>query len=306
MSKQEISLGAKYYNDESFIRVVRFKNSNTLKIKDLITNEYRNIDIKKIKDYTLLAPDAAFAFNIVKIRDIEDVIVTCNRSSGDTYNNIGCPYLILRQNILDLHGNMVQKDKETDYVGCSVTLDNIPEGVDFNSLSACDELLYYTIVYYYIDDKLDDILECIPKISKYDNVLTQLNKQYCDIKNIPYTPGINGYCTKLKDLIVSNNTMYDVRVGFGILSIKYNITVEKNNKLSFMIKEDIEIILGHRIIDEFLIEYKKDIDLSKLSNHIMLCDVNENIYLLVYTKGDEITYDAEKNVIINLDRSKYN
>ena len=307
MKEIKISLGAKYYNDKSFIRVVRFKNSDTVKVKNLITNEYENIKVKSIEeDYTLLLPDAAITFNIVKIGEVKDVIIACNRSKGDTFDGKACPYLILRQNILDLHANIIQKEKETNFVGCSVSIDNIPEGVDFNVLTACDELLYYTIVYYYLDDTLDDIMECIPKVSRYDEVLVELNKMYCENLNMSPTPGLNGYCTKLLDLIKSNNMMYDIRAGFGILSIKHYITIDKGNKLPWMIKEDIEIVLGHRIINEFLIEYKKDIDLSSLSNHILLCDGNEKIYLLAYTKGDTITYDPDKNVIINLDRSKYN
>ena len=307
MKEIKISLGAKYYNETNYIRVIRFKNSDTVKVKNLINGNYENINIKTLQnDYTLLLPDAAIAFNIVKIGDIEDVIIACNRAKGDEYNGQSCPYLILRQNILDLHANIVQKEKETNFVGCSVSLDNIPEGVDFNILSACDNLLYYTIIYYYLDDTLDDILECIPKVSKYDEVLEKLNRMYCENKNIIPVSGIDGYCTKLKDLIITNNMMYDIRAGFGILSIKHNITIAEGNRLPFIIKEDIEIILGHRIINEFLIEYKKDIDLNTISNHILLCDCNEKIYLLAYKKGDTITYDPDKNVIINLDRSKYN
>lgn len=308
MSELKISLGAKYYNDNSIIRIIRFKNRESVKVKNLLNNKYEIISIKDIDNkYILLAPDAAIAFNIVKNKDIEDVIVTCNRAKGDTYNGRPCPYLVLRQNMLDIHANILQNDNLSgDYVGCAVSLDNIPEGVDYNILTACDELLYYTIVYYYIDDKLDDILECIPNISKYNNVLEDINKTYCKFKGYPVTPGINGYCTSLKDLIVVNNMMYCVRLGFGILPIKSDITIERNNKLPLMIKEDIEILLSHRILDEFLIEYKKDIDLDKISNHILLCDNNENIYLLKYTKGDHIAYDPDSDTIINLDKSKYN
>lgn len=311
MNEIKISLGAKYYNDNRFIRVIRFKNSETVRVKDLLTNKYELIKIKNLQeDYTLLLPDAAMAFNIVKNRDIQDVIVTCNRSKGDNIDGKPCPYLVLRQNILDLHANIIQKEKESNFVGCSVTLDNIPEGVDFNVLTACDGLLYYSIVYYYMEDKLDDILECIPKVSKYDDVLEELNKMYCEAKQIVPTPGIDGYCTTLKSLITTNNTMYDIRAGFGILSISsskesiYNPSIP--NKLNLKIREDIEIILGHRIIDEFIIDYKKDIDLDKLSNHILLCDSEENIYVLVYTKGDTITYDPDHDIIVNLDKSKYN
>lgn len=310
-NKIKVSLGAKYYNDNKFIRVIRFKNSETVRVKNLITNEYELIKLKDLeKNYTLLLPDAAISFNIVKVKDIEDVIVAVNRSQGDIYDGKPSPYLILRQNIYDLHANIIQKERETDFVGCSITLDNIPEGVDFNAVLACDELLYYSIIYYYIEDKLSDILECIPKISRYDDILVKLNKAYCEAKGIPVVNGANGYCTTLKDLMVTNNTMYDIRAGFRILSIKCSsksiYDTNRPNKLHFKVKEDIEILLGHRIIDEFIMEYKKDIDLDKLSNHILVCDSEENIYVINYTKGDTITYDPDKDLIINLDKSKYN
>ena len=308
MNEIKVSLGAKYYNDNSIIRIIRFKNSETVKVKNLLTNEYTNIKIKDIEDkYILLSPDAAIAFNIVKNANVEDVIVTCNRAKGDTYDGKPCPYLVLRQNILDLHANIIQTENLSgEYVGCCVSLDNVPEGVDYNVLTACDELLYYTIVYYYIDDKLDDILECIPSISKYDSVLNRLNLQYCKSKGLnTNVPGLNGYCIKLRDLITVNNMMYCIRLGFGILPINKTLFIE-NNRLPLSMREDIEILLSHRILNDFLIEYKKDIDLTKISNHILICDKDENIFLLKYTKGDTITYDPDNDTIINLDKSKYN
>lgn len=302
----KVSLGAKYYNDKEFIRIIKFKNAETIRVKDLITNTYKTMKVSELDKYTLLMPDAAISFNIVRIGETKDVIVACNRSKGDQFNNTPCPYLILRQNITDIHANIVQKNTNIQYVGCSATIDNIPEGVDFNILSACDELLYFCVVYYYIDDKLDDILECIPKISRYDQVLEEMNRMYCKFKNVPYTPGLHGYYSKLVDLIKYNNMMYDIRVGFNIIPIKQDMIIDGRGKLHYSLKENLEIIATHRMIDEFAMEYKKDIDLSKLRRkYILVCDASEKLYIVQYTQGDTITYDPDRDLIINLDRSKY-
>lgn len=309
---KSFKLGTKVYKDNELLRIIKFKNQATVRVQNLITKEEKCMSLKTIKDnYTLLRPDGIFTFSIVSMEGgkYDDVIVTMNRYK-DLKNNITIPYLMLRQNIIDLFATIIRrKDYKEDYVGCCVTADTIPEGLDFKVLLACDGIKSYTYVDFYISDTLDDILECI-KINKYDNVLDSLWKSYSKMKNIPITPemdGVIGYCSNLRKLINDNNMMYDVYAGFNILSINQSLLISEDNTLKDNIqKRNIEELIGKELLNETCIKYFKNIDLDEIKRHYKLLVDNEGIiYLIVYDEGNNVVFDKDRNKLASLGFDKY-
>ena len=309
-NSKNVQLGSKYYNDDNLYRVIGFKNAETIRLLDLISKEVIKMPVKELKEnYTLLIPDAALSFNIVQLNDnVEDVIITMNRFADLNEGN-QIPYCVCRQNIKDVHANIVKNDfLKYDFVGASVSVDTVPEGVDYSIMLACNGINYYTILYTYCTDSLSDILSCIPHINKYDIVLNDLFRSYAKFKHLPVGPesdGVHGYCSTLKKLLVDNNFMYDFRAGLGIWDINKTMIVN-DNRIDPVLKESIEIMVRHRIESELCIKYNKDVDLDEIKrSYILVADDNDDIYLIVYDKGDEIAYDPDKDIIIRMNTDKY-
>lgn len=309
-NSKNIQLGSKYYNDDNLYRVIGFKNAETVRLLDLISKEIIKMPVKELKEnYTLLIPDAALSFNIVQLSDnIEDVIVTMNRFADLNEGN-QIPYCVCRQNIKDVHANIIKTDfLKYDFVGASVSIDTVPEGVDYSIMLACNGINYYTILYTYCTDSLSDILSCIPHINKYDVVLNDLFRSYAKYKHLPVGPesdGVHGYCSTLKKLLEDNNFMYDFRAGLGIWDINKTM-ITNDNRIEPVLKESIEIMVRHRIESELCIKYNKDVDLDEIKrSYILVADDNDDIYLIVYDKGDEIAYDPDKDIIIRMNTDKY-
>ena len=305
-----IQLGSKYYNDDNLYRVIGFKNIDTVRLLDLVSNEIIKMNIDTLrKEYTLLIPDAALSFNIVDIGDnIEDVIVFMNRFADLNEGNL-LPYCVCRQNIRDLHANIIKnKFLHQEFVGCSISVETIPPEVDYGILLECNGINYYTILYTYCTDSLDDILKCIPRVNKYDVVLNNLFRSYAKIKHLPIGPesdGIHGYCSTLRKLLEDNNFMYDFRAGFGVWQINTEFKCIEN-KIDPIFKESIEIMVSHRIENEVCVKYNKDIELDDITrSYILVADTKDDIYLIVYDKGVNIAYDPDKDIIIRIDTKKY-
>ena len=306
-----VQLGSKYYNDDHLYRVLAFKNSETARVLDLVTKEVLRIPIEELKkDYTLLLPDAAISFCIVGLADnLEDVIVTMNRFS-DLNEGVQIPYCVCRQNVRDLHANIVKTDfLKHNFVGCSISIDTCPPEVDYNIMLACNSINFSTILYTYCDDSLEDMLMCIPHIDKYDRVLDDLYRSYAKVKHLPVSKesdGIHGYCSTLRKLLVDNNFMYDFRAGLGIWSINTTMKVDNANKIEPVFKESIEIMVSHRMMNEICVKYHKDVDLDLIKrSYVLIADANDDIYLIVYDKGLNIAYDPDRDLIIKLDTEKY-
>lgn len=309
-NSETIQLGSKYYNDNNLYRVLSFVNSNTVRVLDLVSKEVIKIDTTTLKkEYTLLLPDAVLSFNIAQLpNNVEDVIIFMNRFA-DLNDGNQLPYCVCRQNIRDLHANIIKNDfLHQEFVGCSVSIDSIPPEVDYNIMLACDGLNYYTIVYTYVDDSLEDILSCIPRKDKYDRVLDDLFRSYAKFKHLPIGPesdGIYGYCSTLRKLLVDNNFMYDFRTGLGVWGIDTEMIVS-DNRIDPKLKESIEIMVRHRINNEICIPYHKDTDIDAIQrSYILVADSTDELYLIVYDKGYDIAYDPDKDIIIKFNTNKY-
>jgi hypothetical protein len=146
----------------------------------------------------------------------------------------------------------------------------------------------------YMDDSLDTILSCI-KEKKYDRVLEALFQDHMkhvilDREEVSKDQIHMGYCRTLKTLLTYTNFMYDFRRAFGIAEIDFDLSncINDNNTLSIDAKEAIQKLYNKYIIDELVIKFDKDIDLESIQvPKLLLCDKNDNVYLITYTEGKE-------------------
>lgn len=282
------------------LKVVGLQNESILKVKDLKNND----NIFKIKkaflesEYTLLEPDAYVMFGIVNLQgNIQDIIVSMFRTK-DMENGSNIPYCVCRQNITNLHGAMIRTQDLSSIVpqevGMCMSLETIPDGIDYSIMTACDSLSHFTMVAAYMDDKLSDLLQCL-KINKYDDVLEFLFQEHMkhvvmDKDIVSKDPIHMGYCRTLQSLLEYNSFMYDFRRAFGISEISIDLieNTTEDGKLSPIAKEAIQKAYNKYILEETVIKYDKDIDLDSIAQtRIMVSDANEKVFIITYTEGKE-------------------
>lgn len=304
--------GQKYYKyiDGNLysIRLGRLKNNkfSARVLTSKNSNEFIQVSEEELKDdYILLNPDGYITFCIVKLYgEIEDVIVTLHRNQ-DMFEN-ALPYAVCRQSVSDIFTQTIIKTPEIMYVGCSVSQDTCPEGVDFRAMTSCNEMESMDAAAVYMDDTLDTILSFI-NVKKYNNVLTKSTissiKSYEDMKNMTIAaraegrflalpPKPYGYENELKDLLIHNDFMYDFYKAFGINIIPYPI----DNK-AFKLSEDnyeansialqkiryIEDIIRHDILAIYVTAFNKTINLKEIKRNYMLAiDSNDKLWIIAY------------------------
>lgn len=323
-----IELGLRYFkfNEDDSLEVVQVTKikSEVVRVYDMNTHVYRFIKIEQLeKEYTGIVPDGFVVFSIINMTaNTKDIVIETYRAS-DVDNGIQIPYQVCRQNMIDI---FYQMTGHTDtMVGCSITVDSIPEGMPFNDIVSAQYnnvkngiVKQYMIALYY-DDKLEDLLRPLPS-KHFDNELEYLFADHA--KNV--APGkevlnkimglrdFHGYNRTIKELLEYTNFMYDVRRGFGILSINEAFEYDES---SGIIDENIihiiETVNSIKFTKPIAIKYSKDIDLSKLDNrHMLVCDGNEDVYLIAYNRIEKhhVTQSEERDVImqsLGLNMSKY-
>lgn len=294
----------KYIGKELYsIRLGRIKN-NKFSAKVLTEdthNEYIQVSEEELKsDYILLNPDGYITFCIVKLHgDIEDVIVTLHRNKDMSANAL--PYAVCRQSVSDVFSQTLVKTDQIIYVGCSVSQDTCPEGIDFRAMTSCDSMESMDAVAVYMDDTLNDILSFI-NIKKYNNVLFKSTsasiKAYKNMKEratiarsqgnfmLSPPPKPFGYENDLKDLLIHNDFMYDFYKAFGINILPFPIYMEEYiniNDNSIRKIRYLEDIIRHDILEVYVTPFSKTIDLKQIMRNYMLAiDSNDKLWIIAY------------------------
>lgn len=307
-------IGCRYFvadNDEQgnvvlnkLYKVIGIQNEKVLKVHDLLNDTIIKIDKQTLEEEcVLLEPDAYVLFTIVNLQNnIEDVIVSMFRVKDMAQANT-VPYCVCRQNITNLYGAMIRtQDLSSPFpleVGMCMSIETIPDGVDYNIMTACDGIKHMTMVAAYLDDKLDDMLSCV-KVKKYDAVLETLFQDH--IKHVLIDRDIAskqpihmGYCRTLKSLLEYTSFMYDFRRAFGVAEVDVDLSkgVTEDGRLLPEAKEIIQKSYNKYILNELVIKFDKDIDLDSIQQtKIMICDKNENIYIITYTEGKNYIEDT--------------
>ena len=284
----------KHTEDDNLIvyKVISFASYDKARVID-INNPDKTFKIpyeELLKDYNMLLPDGNIVFNIVGLNDnIEDVIVAMFK------NNTNIPYCVARQNIINIYNDFIKKYDNLTSVGMCMSLDTIPDGIDYRIMLSCNEALFQTSVAYYMDDTLNDILRCIKKKDMYDTVLNNLYIDNCKKLNpllretdkVDQLESYGGYNRTLESFLKMTDFMSDVRKGFDIKEIKGIINVDENGvyTLSKSLLDYLEYELGYKLKDPVISVYNKYIDTKLISrDYIIICDESEKMYIIVYDK----------------------
>ena len=292
------------HNSDTNVSVIRLKQ----KLDEIQSLEKRKIDIRDLEDaYTMLNPDGYVTFNIVTIgnkedgKPVQDVVITLHRLKDlNTGNKV--PYAVCRQNVINTYSTVIMKHSTDWEVGMTMSVETIPEGIDYNIMTACNTCDKVIAVAAYLDDNLEDILGLVkPKdLHEYDFVLNELYKDH--INNIPKlfreeackAPIHKGYCRYLAQLLDYTDFMYDFERAFGIAKINdieiNDECIEQGDLINgfIMKKPQLEIIekaYGFKFINPIFMLFDKDINIDELSDEIALVkDCRNKIFLCNYIK----------------------
>jgi len=294
------NIGAKYQsNDGKIYRSIRYKNSDTIVLKDLETGLDCIMPISKLtNDFIKLTPDAILNLMLTKYESGENdvyavIYKTTSIAAGSTE-----PDLILRQDIYSYMKNPFAMDGKI-YVGDCITKYTLPDGdtkmMDLFEFSEVEHDVSFDL---YSDDTLDDIISIIGRKSKpFDDTLKYLHDERTQ------NGLIIGYCNSLKELMEDNHFIDAYRTLFNIMPIDWPIILDEEtsfNKdgdiiLTSKQHKALEDLLRKNITDVKILEYDYDIDISEIIkySHILVSDSNQKIYLIAYTVISDYPIDDD-------------
>lgn len=261
------------------------ENSKTDKLSyfDSEGNKKRMTITRLLRDYRMLKVDGFIMFSVVSIGLVPDVVVALQKC--DVNDNL--PYVICRQGITDVFSTYAHPDEKVQYLGISISRDTCPANVKFEDCMMCTDLKSFKSIAIYLDDTLDDILKMFSN-TKFDNILVQfkaLNEQYSAGDGLKH----EGYCLTLRELLESNNFMYDFRKCFKIMELPFHIDgelegLDANNTL--FLENELKV----NIMETYLIKYSKEINLKEIKRDYTLAtsiaDGCKDVYIVGYDPAD--------------------
>lgn len=286
-------IGTKYQifeGDEFKVRrVVRAKDNNTYVLKEHGIDQNFIVSGEELADkYIRLIPDAFLNIMITKEPayegiDVNDVYFCVNRATDITLG-VQEPVLILRQNIYSKIKNITAVFGDI-YIGeCGTIVNSSKE--ELAELMTFEEIIKSYSIAVYLDDSEVDILACIPNKLKKD-----INATLCSIKSsMPET--CKGATETLEQLWEENDFIGNYKSIFNITQIDFPIVIGKESYntegdivLNSKQKQRLEDMLRRYVSNIKVIKYDKDIDISKIVNtqHVVVCDSENIIYLIAYT-----------------------
>lgn len=277
-------IGAKFYHldDDGNLIIIRLKKFDEAKnVYSFVdenntgSKEYIKLTKEEItSNYVHLVPDGYVTFTIVRLgKDFKDVVIGLYRNQ-DLSSYV--PYAVCRQNVSDYFSNLLTKNQ--NIMGMSVSQNNCPAEINFETMLACDEVLSTDMMSVYMDDSIQDILNFIPN-KKYDAILRGLKQ-----KAMVVAPHLEGYEDTLKGLIIKNRFMFDFHMAFGILEIAFPILENQESLSEYQIAE-VNKGLGLNIMSTYVLKFSKDINLKDLNKSFFLAVCPENpkdIYIVGY------------------------
>lgn len=309
-------IGSKFYaydeeNNLIQLRVVGMNNSESVKVRYIDGSEEKinpNSLVGEGSPYKQLKPDGIIMFNVVDVADgmggsMPDVIVTLHRKN-DLDNGNSVPYCVCRQNVNDIFYEYMNPNPAVIYAGCCVSIDTIPEHIDYRIMTACNKVEYTLGLNVYLDDTLDDILSMV-KQGKFDKALDAVYTQYFNAyatnplimrANKIDGKSLHGRCKTLRVLLEENNFMYDFATAFNIFPLGFELefTGADNSKLTPLCAQALSHVCRVNIKDTFVIEYGRDIDRSKIEmSYLMAKTPSNKIYIIAYTSEGEYVESKE-------------
>ena len=276
-------VGMKFYryNANKKLEVIRIKRVYS-KDKVAVFNDGEPITHTRLmkldqilNDWTSLVPDATISFNIVKDnRNNNDVMIYAVLVDDMKDGNI-LPYVVCRTNVV----NPISSGK---LFGNTICRENSIQGSDgYRNAITVKSYVKSCIVHMYMTDTPSRIIELIPNnnvhnlnatiaefVKKYDAVSFRARSNFNNILNYTGFWTILDYAWKIENLpIIINDSTIDILTKF----------IE--DKCTSYIK-DLEVI-----------NYDKDIDLTKLpSDYMLVRDLEGVIYLATFFKDSSRKY----------------
>lgn len=322
MFKISSQIGYKFFkkDDNDNVEIIRLVKAKSYKdptnLPAIVTIEKEDgtrekIESKLLNDYTPLEPDGVVMFSIVELgtdehdKPVKDVVVTgvkfLNMKLGDT-----APFVICRQNIVDIYNNLIVRTDDDIIYGCSINQSNCPTNYDFRAFLMADKVVDTITVNIYRMDTLDDILALI-ETKEFDSILENNNATFIknevdkkDIAKAMFKKSYKGWCKSLKQLLLENNFQSDINEMFGIIDVEFKLS-------DFMVtrklpnEEEYDSVIDDMILwfsglynapiqELTVLEYYHDINLGDFNNsrYFFLRDNTKKLYMLVYTINGEI------------------
>lgn len=300
-------------NTIDLIRIVNMKkyadksDPTEVTILNLGTNEKKKINIKELKGYTPLEPDGILTFSTVLVKDYstgklsKDVVITGNKFINMKFGDV-VPYFVCRQSVTDVFYNLLCKTEDDMIAGLSVNRDNVPAGLDYGILLACDQITYSDYINFYRTDLLDDLLSMV-KVNKFNTVLEDLYNEHAKAVHDPklsFLEEHKGWCKNLQRLLHENNVQNDINEMLGITQVNFNISENIITKKLSTTSEDftsvndnlrywLSSIYKLNISEIYITEFNHDINLAEYNDarYFILRDSENKLYLLVYTLDGE-------------------
>lgn len=283
-------IGTKYQtfiDDESVIfRLLKIENDKYIFLDK--NNKKVSIDTKEVESFAKINIDAVMNIMITKSDDGAKDVYICINKTSDLVNGIERPSMILRQDIYSISKNTLSLDSNV-YVGECFTTLTAPSDEAFNELMDFTEIDHSFSIGLYVDDTMNEISMLIKYISKdFDKALVDIKKSH---KEQIDSGIIKGYCENLTELMNSNNFITNFRMMFNIAQLDFPIRLDNNCSEDGVITlnrkqlNKLQGFLAANITDVSVLKYDKDIDISKLirNNHMMVSDINGEIFLINYT-----------------------
>lgn len=304
------NVGTRYYkydgDDLKTYKIISSKN-NMYNFKGTNNNERLLLSEKEIKDkYIGLAPDAIMSCIIAKSSNksdkpdgMEDIIVSVYKLTPDEDNkesNIeNIPSLVMRQDVYSLSKNFMFSPIDAVYIGDCITRNMVSNDKEIQEFIECGDIRESIALSLYVDDTFEDIFKSIPHkfVEEANKVLDNFNNY-----KPTNTSVIKGLSKSFEDLFKDNNFMTAYRQIFNILRLDFPIELTSGkDKIILNAKQHrkLEDALRKNIKIFHIIKYDKDIDISKIVNynHIMVSDINDIIYMVVYAVISEYPVDND-------------
>lgn len=272
-------------------RAVKMKSDNTYVLKENGVEQNIIVTADELADkYVRLTPDAFLNIMITKEpayegTDVNDIYFCINRSNDITMG-IKEPSLILRQNIYSRFKNINASMMGEIFIGECATIVNSSKE-DLAEMMTFESIVKQYSIALYLDDSEQDILLCIPNKFK-----KEINSTLCDIKSSMPVDMCKGTAESIEQLWEENDFIGNYKSIFNITQIDFPIVLGKNSYnsegdivLNEKQKQRLQDMLRRYISDIRVIKYDKDIDISKIVNvqHVVVCDSENQIYLIAYT-----------------------
>lgn len=300
------TLGQKYqtYIDDELVifRLINVKNENKFTFIDK-DNKKVSMNKEELDKCVKLEPDAIMnIMNTTSTEGTKDVYVCIHRFEAMKQGK-QTPDMIIRQDTYSSSKNTFNFMSDI-YVGDCLTYLSCQSEEELQSLLEYESIDYTLSVILYVDDKLEDVLKCIPnnKMNKFNQQLKYIHNEFEKAnKENHIKMKILGYCDTFKELLETNSFMFYYRSIFNIAQIDFpidlgnNVTEDNVVELNSKQIKRIEDMLRSYITDVICIKYDKDIDVSKLvgSTHMMVSDEKEDIYLIKYIVKGQYPVDDD-------------